>query len=185
MTALLVAVLLILAALGCVLIHRLDARHDTTVADVRGGDAPPGIGPPSPAPGPGAPAPDRPAATARARSADLRPAVGARARQVMAILRERQVYRDEIMQALHRAARAPARVVVDGARLGVDLGIPVGAMAPTCARLEAAGFIDVAWGADGTPGLLSLTPRGAEQTVPERARSAPRGAAPPEEEAAP
>ncbi|MEU3508695.1 hypothetical protein ABZ733_12345 [Streptomyces longwoodensis] len=183
MTALLVAVLLILAALGCVLIHRLDARHDTTVADVRGGDAPSGTGPPSPAPGPGAPAPERPAAT-RARSADPRTAVGARARQVMAILRERQVYRDEIRRALHRAARAPARVVVDGARLGVDLGIPVGAMAPTCARLEAAGFIDVAWGADGTPGLLSLTPRGAEQTVPERARSAPRGAAPPEEEAA-
>ncbi|MFI1372842.1 hypothetical protein ACH4UY_12615 [Streptomyces longwoodensis] len=182
MTALLVAVLLILAALGCVLIHRLDARHDTTVADVRDGDASPATGPPPP--GPGVPAPDRPAATARVRSADLRPAVGARARQVMAILRERQVYRDEIMQALHRAARAPHRVVVDGARLGADLGIPVGAMAPTCARLEAAGWIDVAWGADGTPGLLSLTPRGAEQTVPERARSAPRGAAPPEEEAA-
>lgn len=156
-TAITVVALLFLIAVGGVLIHRLNVQHGERIAAFPYSDALPGVG--------------RRARRHRRSEADVIAAPtretrdrGAgeddRRRHVMAILRERQAYREKVMRALLRTAGGDGQGGVDGAELQDDLGIPEREFLVACTYLADEGWIIVDRGPGDRPTTIRLTPRG-------------------------
>ncbi|WP_420708105.1 hypothetical protein [Streptomyces sp. 142MFCol3.1] len=167
MTAIAVAVLLLLITVGVVLIHRLNGQHDERIAAFHYSDVLPGIGRrprrQCRSAVTGKTVPPRPTATATVDDIDFSPTEGGRGRHVMAILRDRKTYRDRIMQALYQAAEGNRLLGVDGAKLRTDLGIPEQDMAAACMYLAGEGWVVVDWERGNTPAMITLTHQGIRQ----------------------
>ncbi|MEU0575841.1 hypothetical protein ABZ465_00730 [Streptomyces griseoincarnatus] len=147
--------LLFLIAVGGVLIHRLNVQHGERIAAFTYSDALPGVG--------------RRARRHRRSEADGIAAStgetrdrgeGDRRRNVMAILRERQAYREKVMRAVVRTAGGDRQGGVDGAKLQDDLGIPEQDFLVACTHLADEGWIIVDRGPGDRPTTIRLTPRG-------------------------
>lgn len=162
MTAIAVAVLLILIAVGAVLIRRLNSQNDERIATFHYAEVLPGIGRRTRRrrPAVDGTAPARHGTTTTAEDIDLGATVGSRGRHVMAIMHERKTYREKIMRALYQAAEGNRLLGLDGAKLRDELDIPEQDMAAACTYLAGEGWVVVDWGRGNTPDMITLTHQG-------------------------
>ncbi|MGW1541711.1 hypothetical protein ACWCPM_15995 [Streptomyces sp. NPDC002309] len=165
MTAITVAVLLVLAAVGALLMRRLNSQQNERIATFHYSDVLPGIGRRTRR---RRPAVDETAAaghitTTTTEHIDVGMTAGSRGRHVMAIMHERMTYRGKIMRALYQAAEVNRLPGLNGAKLRDELGIPEQDMAAACAYLVGEGRIVVDWGRGDTPDRITLTHQGLRQ----------------------
>lgn len=78
----------------------------------------------------------------------------------MATLRERKIYREQVMKALYEATEGNRLLGVTGAKLRDELGVQEEDLAAACTYLVGEGLITVDWATGNTPSMVTLTHQG-------------------------